>query len=146
MKHTYENIKEMHYSKIEISIRTKILDNVRNLTNLSCLAKMTPDEHFYQFFFNQKKIDLKCADLISISEFKIKNCNITDGEVLSRDRLLLADSSHERCVLFNIDGEVLKEISLPGKPWVLRVHEENKILVTLPDNKEVVILDVNSLE
>lgn len=46
----------------------------------------------------------------------------------------------------NTDGEVLKEISLPGTPWGLCVHEENEVLVTLPYSKKVVILDVNSLE
>ncbi|XP_052700834.1 tripartite motif-containing protein 45-like [Crassostrea angulata] len=146
MKDLYENIRKLNYSKLEISIQTEIFDSVRKLTSLSCLGKTTVRENSNQQAFNLRKIDLKCADVINISEFKIKNCDITDGVFLSLNKLLLTDYKNNRCVLCNTDGVVLQNISLPGKPWGVCVHGENEVLVTLPDDKKVVVLDASSLE
>lgn len=60
--------------------------------------------------------------------------------------MLFTDHRNKRCVLCNTDGVVLQKISLPGKPWGMCIHGENEVLVTLPDNKKVVVLDASSLE
>uniref|UniRef100_A0A8W8I2L2 Tripartite motif-containing protein 56 n=1 Tax=Magallana gigas TaxID=29159 RepID=A0A8W8I2L2_MAGGI len=146
MKHIYESMKNLDYSKLEISIQTEILDSVQKLTSLSCLAKTTSREHLNQFAFHLRRLDLKYADMIKISEFKIENCVLFDGEFLNHDKLLLTDRKNKRCVLCNTDGVVLQEISLPESPWGMCDHGENEVLVTLPDNKKVVVLDANSLE
>lgn len=146
MKDFYENIRKLNYSKLEISIQTEIFDSVRKLTSLSCLAETTVRENSNQQALDLRKIDLKSADVANISEFKIENCDITDGVFLSLNKLLVADGTNKRCVLCNTDGVVLQEISLPGNAWGMCVHGENEVLVTLPDNKKVVVLDANSLE
>ncbi|XP_052698123.1 E3 ubiquitin-protein ligase Midline-1-like [Crassostrea angulata] len=146
MKDFYENIRKLNYSKLEISIQTEIFDSVRKLTSLSCLAKTTVRENSNQQAFDLRTVDLKCADVINISEFKIKNSDITDGVFLSHDKLLLADSVNGRCVLCNTDGVVLQKISLSGNPWGMCIHGENEVLVTLPNRQKVVVLDANSLE
>lgn len=146
MKDFYENIRRLNYSKLEISIQTEIFDSVRKLTSLSCLAKTTVCENSNRQAFDLRKIDFKSADVVNISEFKIENCDITDGVFLSLNKLLVADKKNKRCVLCNTDGVVLQEIALPGSPWGMCIHGENEVLVTLPDNKKVVVLDANSLE
>lgn len=146
MKHIYENIRKLNYAKLEISIQNQILDNVQKLTSLSCLAKTTSLESIDQCTMDQKILYLKSADVINIFEFRIENCDVTDGEFLSRDKLILTDKNNERCVLYNTSGVVLQEIPLPGKPWGLCFQGDNEVLVTLPDNKKVVILDATSFE
>lgn len=146
MKDFYENIRRLNYSKLEISIQTEIFDSVRKLTSLSCLAKTTVCENSNRQAFDQRKIDLKNADVVNISEFKVENCDLTDGEFLNHDKLLLTDRGNKRCVLCNTDGVVLQEISLPGTPWGMCIHGENEVLVTLPDSQKIVVLDANSLE
>eukprot|EP00105_Crassostrea_gigas_P026798 XP_011447875.1 PREDICTED: tripartite motif-containing protein 5 [Crassostrea gigas] len=146
MKHIYESMGNLDYPKLEISIQTEILDSVQKLTSLSCLAKTTSREKSKQCAINQRIVDLKCADVVNVSQFTIKNCNLHDGEFLSRDKLLLTDYKNERCVLCNTDGVILQEISLPGSPYGMCIHGENDVLVTLPDNQKVVVIDINSLE
>lgn len=72
MKHVYKNIRKLNHSKLEISIQTEILDSVYQLTSLSCLAKTTSREKSYKCTIDLDKVDLKCADLISVSEFEFE--------------------------------------------------------------------------
>nr|XP_034325600.1 E3 ubiquitin-protein ligase TRIM71 isoform X1 [Crassostrea gigas]XP_034325601.1 E3 ubiquitin-protein ligase TRIM71 isoform X2 [Crassostrea gigas] len=146
MKHIYESMGNLDYPKLEISIQTEILDSVQKLTSLSCLAKTTSREKSKQCAINQRIVDLKCAYVVNVSEFTIKNCNLHDGEFLSRDKLLLTGYKNKRCVLCNTDGVVLQEIPLPGNPWGMCMHVGNEVLVTLPLSQKVVVLDANSLE
>lgn len=146
MKHIYENIKKLNYAKLEISIQNQILDSVLKLTSLSCLAKTTSLENIDQYTMDQKILYLKSADVINIFEFRIEHCDVTDGEFLSRDKLILTDKNNERCVLCNTSGVVLQEIPLPGKPWGMCFQGDNEVLVTILENNEEVILDANSFE
>lgn len=66
--------------------------------------------------------------------------------ILSRDKLILTDKNNERGVLCNTSGVVLQGIPLPGKPWGMCFQGDNEVLVTILENKEVVILDANSFE
>lgn len=113
---------------------------------MSCLAKTTSCENINQYAFDPRILDLNCTDINNIFEFRTENSNFTEGVFLSHDKVLLADSVNGRCVLCNTDGVVLREISLPGNPWGLCIHGENDVLITLPDNQKVVVIDINSLE
>lgn len=146
MKQIYENIRKLDYSKLKISIQTEIFDSVQKLTSLSCLAKTTSFEHQSPIDFDLRKLELKCADVINISEFTSPCSALYDGEYLSCDKLLLTDHKNRRCVMCDTEGEVLQEISLPGTPCGMCVRGENEVLVTLSDAHKVVVLDSNSLE
>lgn len=105
MKQIYENIRKLDYSKLKISIQTEIFDSVQKLTSLSCLAKTTSREHQSPIAIDLdlRILDLKCADVINISEFTIENSETYDGEFLSCDKLLMTDYRNNRCVICNTE-------------------------------------------
>lgn len=81
-----------------------------------------------------------------VTEFRIQNCNVSDGVFLSSDKILLADSGKNRLLLCNINGVVVKQINLPGCPYGLCAKNKNEIFVTLPDDKKIFKIDSMSLE
>lgn len=119
----------MGFTKLKICIQTKPLDNV-NLTNsLSTVARMPAGEQLKQVVLHVDEYYTN-AKLKTISSFHLQDVAIKGGDILNNGNLLLAASY--TCIICNINGEVLKEIKLPGSPWGVCTNGENEVLITLP--------------
>lgn len=143
LKSIHENLQQLGFSKLKISIQTKLLDNVI-LSSLSSLARMTAGEHLKQVVLHVNEINYTNAKLKTISSFHLQNVAIKGGDILSNGNLLLAASY--KCIICNINGEVIKEIKLPGSPWGVCTNCENEVLITLPCEKSILKFDSGSFE
>lgn len=146
LKNVHEHLKKLNYSKLEISIQTKINDNVQKLKNLTCLAEANVCENLYTVVLDSRKLDLKSATMKKITEFRIHDCNVSDGVFISSDKIVIADSGKNRLLLCNSNGVVVEQINLPGCPYGLCAKNKNEIFVTLPDDKKILKIDSMSLE
>ncbi|XP_078315523.1 uncharacterized protein LOC144619946 [Crassostrea virginica] len=148
MKQICEDLQNLRYSKLEISIQAKLLENARKLKNFTCLAELTSNEHLKPVKVRPEKIDLVNATVKTDCVFQISENNIYGGDFQSNGKLLLADNNQMKLILCNIDGifAVLQEKKLSGSPFGVCCIGKNEVLVTLPDEKKVLRLDLDSLE
>lgn len=143
LKNIHENLQKLGFTKLKICIQTKPLDNV-NLTNsLSTVARMPAGEQLKQVVLHVDEYYTN-AKLKTISSFHLQDVAIKGGDILSNGNLLLAASY--KCIICNINGEVLKEIELPGSPWGVCTNGENEVLITLPCEKSILKFDSGSFE
>lgn len=144
LKNIHENLQKLGFTKLKFCIQTKSLDNV-NLTNsLSSLARMPAGEQLKQVVLHVDEIDYPNAKLKTTSSFHLQDVAIKGGDILNNGNLLLAASY--KCTICNINGEVLKEIKLPGSPWGVCTNGENEVLITLPCEKSVLKFGSGSFE
>lgn len=144
LKNIHENLQKLGFTKLKICIQTKPFDNVNLLSKLSFLARMPAVEHLKQVVLHVNEIDYTTPKLKAISSFHLQDGTIKGGDILSNGKLLLAASY--KCIVCNINGEVLKEIKLSGSPWGVCTHSENEVLITLPCEKSILKFDSGSLE
>lgn len=114
LKNIHENLQKLGFTKLKICIQTKPFDNVNLLSKLSFLARMPVGEHLKQVVLHVNEIDYTTPKLKAISSFHLQDGTIKGGDILSNEKLLLAASY--KCIVCNINGEVLKEIKLSGSP------------------------------
>ena len=60
-------------------------------------------------------------------------------------QLLLCDNSSNRCLIFTENGTLAQEIEIPGNPWDAFIESDGRILITLPNDKNLVVLQQNTL-
>lgn len=104
---------------------------------------MPAGEQLEQVVLHVDEIDYTNAKLKTIY-FHLQDVAIKGGDILNNGNLLLAASY--KCIICNINGEVLKEIKLPGSPWGVCTNGENEVLITLPCEKSVLKFDSGSFE
>ena len=78
---------------------------------------------------------------------QISENDIYGGDFLSNGKLLLA-VNNMKLILCNIDGvlAVLQEKKLSGSPFCVCCIWKNEVLITIPDEKKVLRLDLDLLE
>lgn len=103
---------------------------------------MTAGEHLKQVVLHVNEVDYTNAKLKTISSFHLQDVAIKSGDILSNGNLLLAASY--KCIICNINGEVIKEIKLPGSPWGVCTNCEKEVLITLPCEKSILKFDSGS--
>ncbi|XP_022334009.1 uncharacterized protein LOC111130990 [Crassostrea virginica] len=150
MKKICEDLQNLNYSKIEIRIQAKLLENALKMKNFTCLAELTSNEHLKSVNVITEKIDLTTAMLKSEGGLKItySTPTIFGGDFLSNGKLLLASFINKKLILCEVDGvfTVLHEKELSESPYGVCAIGENEVLVTLPDENKVLRLDSDSLE
>ena len=146
MKRICEDLQNLNFSKIEIRIQAKLLENALKVKNFTCLAELTSNEQLKTVNVIPEKIDLTTAKLKSEGGLKITT--IYGGDFLSNGKLLLTNYSEKKLIVCEVDGvlTVLQEKELSGSPYGVCAIGENEVLVTLPDEKTVFRLDSDSLE
>ncbi|XP_065945029.1 E3 ubiquitin-protein ligase TRIM71-like [Magallana gigas] len=145
LKNIHESLQKLKYTKLNICIKTKLLDDVKKLTKLPRLADVSADENLDQVNLNVKNIDYIHAKVNKISEFTIQGANIKGGTFMSSGNLFLADLDGRRCILCDTNGVILQEVKLQEAPWDVFTEGE-EILVTNPKNKSILKIDSTSLE
>ena len=63
MKKICEDLQNLSYSKLEIRIQAKLLENVQKLKNCTCLAELTSNEHLKPVNVIPEKINLATATI-----------------------------------------------------------------------------------
>ncbi|XP_022330482.2 uncharacterized protein LOC111128869 [Crassostrea virginica] len=146
MKRICEDLQNLNYSKIEIRIQAKLLENALKVKDFTCLAALNSNEHLKTVNVIPEKIDLTTAKLKSEGGLKLKS--IYGGDFLSNGKLLLANYDEKKLILCGVDGvlTVLQEKELSGSPFGVCAIEENEVLVTLPYENKVFRLNSDSLE
>uniref|UniRef100_K1R1I6 Uncharacterized protein n=1 Tax=Magallana gigas TaxID=29159 RepID=K1R1I6_MAGGI len=145
LKNIYENLQKLKYTKLDICIKTEVLDDVKKLIELPCLADVSADENFDQVNLNLKNIDYIHAKVNKISEFTIQGADIRGGTFMSSGNLFLSDLNGKRCILCDTNGVILQEVKLQEVPWDV-FTEGQEILVTSPNNNKILKIDSTSLE
>nr|XP_022331924.1 uncharacterized protein LOC111129749 [Crassostrea virginica] len=149
MKQICEDLQNLRYSKLEISIQAKLLENARKLKNFTCLAELTSNEHLKPFKVIPEKMDLATATVRTESELKMPDNGLFyGGDFLGNGKLLLVDNINGKLILCDVDGvlNVVQEKKLSGTPYGVCAIGENEVLVTLPDENKVFRLNSDSLE
>jgi hypothetical protein len=142
MEQIFQNVKKMEMSQLNIRIRAKICDDVPKLMKLPFLAEIATNDHKSPLVLCETY--LENAKIKKISEFNIDHTNFTGGVYLRSGELVLADDLNDRLIHCTTDGEILREASLQGSPWDACVNKENEILVTLPTEKKVLVLNIET--
>ncbi|XP_019930368.3 E3 ubiquitin-protein ligase TRIM71 [Magallana gigas] len=145
LKNIHEHLQKLKYTKLDICIKTEVLDDVKKLIELPCLADVSADENFDQVDLNLKNIDYIHANVNKISEFTIQGADIRGGIFMSSGNLFLADLRGKRCILCDTNGVILQEVKLREAPWDVFTEGE-EILVTIPYNKTILKIDSTLLE
>uniref|UniRef100_A0A8W8IMV2 Tripartite motif-containing protein 56 n=3 Tax=Magallana gigas TaxID=29159 RepID=A0A8W8IMV2_MAGGI len=145
LKNIHENLQRLKYTKLEICIKTKILDEVKKLIELPCLADVSADDIVDQVSLNMENIDYTRAKGNKISEFKIAGTYIMGVSFLGNGNLFLADNVGKRCILCDTNGVILQETRLLGSPWGICTSGID-ILLTLPNEKSILKFDSTSFE
>uniref|UniRef100_A0A8W8I4Q2 Tripartite motif-containing protein 56 n=2 Tax=Magallana gigas TaxID=29159 RepID=A0A8W8I4Q2_MAGGI len=145
LKNIHENIQKMKYTKLDICIKTKVLDDVKKLIKLPCLADVSANENLDQVDLNRETIDYTHAKENVISEFTIRGANLTGGTFMSSGNLFLADNRGKRCILCDTNGVILQEVKLQEAHWDVFTEGE-EILVTNPNNESILKFGSTSLE
>nr|XP_019930368.2 E3 ubiquitin-protein ligase TRIM71 [Crassostrea gigas] len=145
LKNIHENLQKLKYTKLDICIKTEVLDDVKKLIELPCLADVSAEENLDQVDLNVENIDYIHANVIKVSEFTIQGADIRGGIFLSSGNLFLADLSGKRCILCDTNGFILQEVKLQEAPWDV-FTEGVEILVTIPNNKTILKIDSTLLE
>uniref|UniRef100_K1R1H7 Tripartite motif-containing protein 45 n=1 Tax=Magallana gigas TaxID=29159 RepID=K1R1H7_MAGGI len=140
LKKIHENLQKLNYTKLDICIKTKLIDDVKKITKLPCLAKMFADENLV----NRENIDYIHAKVNIISKFTLQGAYITGGTFMNSGYLFLADNSGKRCILCDTNGVILQEVRLQA-PWDV-FTEGHEILVTNPDKESILKFDSSSLQ
>uniref|UniRef100_A0A8W8IR28 Tripartite motif-containing protein 45 n=1 Tax=Magallana gigas TaxID=29159 RepID=A0A8W8IR28_MAGGI len=145
LKNIHENLQKLKYTKLEIFIKTKILDDVKKLIELPCLADVSADEIVDQVSLNMENIDYTRAKGNKISEFTIAGTQIMGVSFLGNGNLFLADYIEKRCILCDTNGVILQETRILGSPWGVCTSGMD-ILMTLPNEKSILKFDSTSFE
>uniref|UniRef100_A0A8W8I3U2 Tripartite motif-containing protein 56 n=1 Tax=Magallana gigas TaxID=29159 RepID=A0A8W8I3U2_MAGGI len=145
LKKIHENLQKLKYTKLGICIKTEVLDDVKKLIKLPCLADVSAEENFDQVEFNVENIDYTYAKVKFFSKFTIRGADIRGGIFMSSGNLFLADNRGKRCILCDTNGVILQEVKLQKSPWDVFTEGE-EILVTNPKNKSILKIDSTSLE
>eukprot|EP00105_Crassostrea_gigas_P041164 XP_019925312.1 PREDICTED: tripartite motif-containing protein 45-like [Crassostrea gigas] len=142
LKNIHENLQRLKYTKIDICIKTKLLDDVKKLIELPCLANVSADERLDQVSLN---VDYTRAKVNKTSEFTIEGTNISGVSFLSNGNLFLADYKGKRCVMCDTNGVILQETRIPVSPWGVCASGID-ILITLPYERSILKFDSTSFE
>uniref|UniRef100_K1RM57 Tripartite motif-containing protein 45 n=1 Tax=Magallana gigas TaxID=29159 RepID=K1RM57_MAGGI len=145
LKNIHANLQRLKCTKLEICIKTKILDDVKKLIKLPCLADVSADEIVDQVSLNMENIDYTRAKGNKISEFTIAGTFIMGVSFLGNGNLFLADHRGKRCILCDINGVILQEAKILGSPWGVCTSGMD-ILMTLPNEKSILKFDSTSFE
>ncbi|XP_078315524.1 uncharacterized protein LOC144619948 [Crassostrea virginica] len=93
MKRICEDLQNLSYSKLEIDIQAKLLENAQKLKNFTCLAELTSNKHLMPVKVIPERNDLATATIKTEGSLKMTSAsNIKGGDFLSNSTLLLADS------------------------------------------------------
>lgn len=117
LKNIHESIQRLKYTKLEICIKTRLLDQAKKLIELPRLGDISADEILDQVALNVDNFDYTNAQVNKISEFTIKGADIKGGIFLASNNLFLADSKGKRCVICDTKGVLIREVRLPETPW-----------------------------
>ena len=116
MKRICEDLQNLNYSKIEIRIQAKLLENALKVKDFTCLAELNSNEHLKTVNVIPEKIDLTTAMLKSEGGLKItySTPTIFGGDFLSNGKLLLANYGGKKLILCGVEGvlTVLQEKKL----------------------------------
>ena len=82
-----------------------------------------------------KEIDIK------VSGDK-KNCSITGCCFMSRDALIACDWNNHKIKLLDRSLSVVDSIDLTGRPWDVAAVDNNSVIVTMPDEKQLQFIQV----
>lgn len=65
-------------------------------------------ENLYIVVLDLGKLDLKFVIMKKIIEFRIYDCNVSDGVFISSDKIVIVDFGKNRLLLCNINGVVVE--------------------------------------
>lgn len=65
-------------------------------------------ENLYIVVLDLWKLDLKFVIMKKIIEFRIYDCNVSDGVFISSDKIVIVDFGKNRLLLCNINGVVVE--------------------------------------
>ncbi|XP_056022023.1 tripartite motif-containing protein 45-like [Ostrea edulis] len=142
MERIFQTLRKMEMSRLKIRIQAKIQDDVKKLMKLPLLAEITTNEHKSPVMLDE--IDIENAEIKKISEFTIDGADFRGGVYLQNGELVLADYSKSRLIHCRTDGEILREVPLQGSPWDICVNEENDIYATLPAEKKILVISIDT--
>lgn len=138
-KQILKAVKSLPLIQKKLGISAEVSSVIEKLNSLGTLfsAKITEKN----IDFN----DIQHATFVEIAKFSIPGSGITGGGFLPSGQLLLCDYSSEKCIVCSEDGTFVQEIPLSGAPWDAYFESDGRTLVTIPDEKAVVVLQENTL-
>lgn len=138
-KQVLKAVKSLPLIEIKLDISPEVSSGIEKLNSLGTLFSAKTTENNIDFN------DIQLAAFVEIAEFNIPGSNITGGGFLSNGQLLLCDNSSEKCIVCGEDGSIIQEIPLPGAPWDAFFESDGRILITIPDENTIVVLERNTL-
>lgn len=137
--HVLKAVKSLPLIQVHIDLFADVSSGIEKLDSLGTLFSAKTIEK------NIDYNDIQHATFVEIAEFNIPGSNIYGGGFLSNGQLLLCDNSTEKCLVYDEDGSIIQEIPLPGAPWDAYFEFDGRILVTIPDEKTIVVLQEHTL-
>lgn len=138
-KEAIKEVKSLPLIRTNFSVAVEIPSGIDKINSLGTLFNVQTTEN------NINLNDIQNSTIDELAKFETGCETIYGGGFLPNGQLLLCDNSSPRCLIFMENGLLAQEIELPGKPWDAFIISDGPILITLPDDQKLVVLQQNTL-
>lgn len=116
--------------------------NIDDPINATSESSPRTEDHKSQF---ESKILAHIGDINVKTSLDKKDCNITGCALLTSEYLALADNENQSIkILDTIGHKISAELVLTSPPWDVTVLSSDQLAVTLPKERKIQFLDLNS--
>ena len=129
------------------------VENVfQGLDNLGSVVVRKKPSKLPGFLSNSNEIDFSTRNLTNVnrndgtSAADTQSCCFTGCAYIDEGRMVLTDWNNSCVKMFNNKGILIHRLNLPNNPWDVRKIDDKTIVVTIPGEQMIVILEYSKTE